>query len=119
MKPGRFTYHAPREVDEALDLLAEHGDDAKVLAGGQSLMPLLNFRMAAPEHLVDINRLPGLAEIRRESTGWSIPASSGSGPSSGPPRSRADVPLLPAGAAAGRAPADPQPRHGLRQPRPR
>jgi aerobic carbon-monoxide dehydrogenase medium subunit len=60
MKPGRFAYHAPRELDEALDLLAEHSDEAKVLAGGQSLMPMLNFRLAQVEHLVDINRLPGL-----------------------------------------------------------
>jgi carbon-monoxide dehydrogenase medium subunit len=60
MKPGRFAYHAPRELDEALGLLAEFGDEAKVLAGGQSLMPMLNFRLAQVEHLVDINRLPGL-----------------------------------------------------------
>ncbi|GAA3439177.1 FAD binding domain-containing protein [Kutzneria kofuensis] len=57
MKPAPFTYHAPRELDEALDLLRQHGDEAKVLAGGQSLMPMLNFRLARVEHLVDINRL--------------------------------------------------------------
>jgi carbon-monoxide dehydrogenase medium subunit len=57
MKPARFTYHAPRELDEALELLREHGDEAKVLAGGQSLMPMLNFRLAHIDHLVDINRL--------------------------------------------------------------
>jgi carbon-monoxide dehydrogenase medium subunit len=59
MKPARFTYHAPRELDEALELLREHGDEAKVLAGGQSLMPMLNFRLAHIDHLVDINRLGG------------------------------------------------------------
>jgi carbon-monoxide dehydrogenase medium subunit len=59
MKPGRFAYHAPRELDEALALLKEHGDEAKVLAGGQSLMPMLNFRLAQIEHLIDINRLGG------------------------------------------------------------
>jgi len=57
MKPAPFTYHAPRELDEALELLREHGDEAKVLAGGQSLMPMLNFRLAHIDHLVDINRL--------------------------------------------------------------
>jgi len=57
VKPGRFTYHAPTRLEEVLRLLAEHGDEAKVLAGGQSLMPLLNFRLARIGHLVDINRL--------------------------------------------------------------
>jgi carbon-monoxide dehydrogenase medium subunit len=57
VKPGPFVYHAPERVDEALALLAEHGDEAKVLAGGQSLMPMLNFRLARVEHLVDINRI--------------------------------------------------------------
>lgn len=57
MKPSKFTYHAPRSVTEALDMLAEHGAEGKVLAGGQSLMPVLAMRLAAPEHLIDINRL--------------------------------------------------------------
>jgi carbon-monoxide dehydrogenase medium subunit len=57
MKPAPFTYHCPRSLPEALDLLAEHGDEAKVLAGGQSLMPMLNFRLAQIEHLIDINRI--------------------------------------------------------------
>jgi len=74
MKPGRFTYHAPQQLEEALDLLSEHGDEAKVLAGGQSLVPLLSFRMAAPEHIVDINRLTGLDTVQRTGTGWCIPA---------------------------------------------
>ncbi|HEX4224393.1 MAG TPA: FAD binding domain-containing protein [Pseudonocardiaceae bacterium] len=57
MKPAPFTYHRPGSLPEALDLLAEHGDEAKVLAGGQSLMPMLNFRLAQIEHLIDINRI--------------------------------------------------------------
>jgi CO/xanthine dehydrogenase FAD-binding subunit len=65
VKPAPFVYHDPRDLDEALALLAEHGDDAKVLAGGQSLVPLLNFRLAAPAHLVDINRIGSLAYVRR------------------------------------------------------
>jgi len=63
VKPQSFEYRAPASVLEALDLLAEHGDEASVLAGGQSLVPMLNLRLARPALLVDINRLPGLAEI--------------------------------------------------------
>ena len=63
MKPPPFAYEAPRTLDEALALLAEHGDDAKVLAGGQSLVPLLNFRLTRPSVLVDINRVEGLARL--------------------------------------------------------
>jgi carbon-monoxide dehydrogenase medium subunit len=60
MKPQSFGYRAPATLDEALHLLAEHGDEAKLLAGGQSLVPLLNLRLARPSLLIDINRLPGL-----------------------------------------------------------
>ena len=74
MKPPPFEYQAPRTVDEALALLAQHGDSAKVLAGGQSLMPLLNFRLAQPEALVDINRLADLAYVRAVDTGLAIGA---------------------------------------------
>ena len=63
MKPPAFRHHAPTTVAEALDVLAEVGEDAKVLAGGQSLVPILNMRLAAPGHLVDINRLTELAGI--------------------------------------------------------
>lgn len=65
MKPPLFDYHDPSTVDRALDLLAEHGEDAKVLAGGQSLVPLLNFRLASPDYLIDLSRIPSLAYIRR------------------------------------------------------
>lgn len=74
MKPRSFHYHAPQTVPEALDLLGEHSHDAKVIAGGQSLMPVLAMRMASPEHLVDVNRLPGLDRIERTGSGWHIPA---------------------------------------------
>src|SRR5215831_3676878 len=60
MYPSRFRYEAPRSVDEAIALLQQGGGEAKVLAGGQSLVPLLKLRFAAPELLVDINGLPGL-----------------------------------------------------------
>jgi carbon-monoxide dehydrogenase medium subunit/6-hydroxypseudooxynicotine dehydrogenase subunit alpha len=66
LKPPVFDYHDPATVEEALDLLAVHGDDGKVLAGGQSLVPLLNFRLAHPEHLIDVNNIGELSGIKRE-----------------------------------------------------
>ena len=60
MKPSAFTYHRPRSLDEALDVLAGLGERGKVLAGGQSLVPLMSMRLSAPEHLVDVNHVPGL-----------------------------------------------------------
>ena len=63
MFPGNFEYVAPTSVDEALSVLSELGEEAKVLAGGQSLIPLLKLRFAAPGTLVDINRIPGLDEL--------------------------------------------------------
>jgi carbon-monoxide dehydrogenase medium subunit len=60
MLPAAFEYHRPETLDEALSLLDQHGDEGKVLAGGQSLIPLMKLRFAAPGHLVDINRVPGL-----------------------------------------------------------
>ncbi|HEU5193619.1 MAG TPA: xanthine dehydrogenase family protein subunit M [Methylomirabilota bacterium] len=66
MKPPKFDYHAPRSVDEAVALLERYGGDAKILAGGQSLMPILNFRLARPAALVDINRIPALGYIRED-----------------------------------------------------
>ena len=62
MKPPPFAYHRPADVDTAAQMLAALGDGAKVLAGGQSLVPLMNFRLAAPEHLVDVNHL-GLDDV--------------------------------------------------------
>src|SRR5690349_6750240 len=66
MIPAPFDYHAPQTLDEALALLTEHRDDAKVLSGGQSLLPLLKLRLGAAGHLVDIGRIPGLEYIREE-----------------------------------------------------
>jgi CO/xanthine dehydrogenase FAD-binding subunit len=63
VKPGPFAYHAPGTVAEALDLLAEHQGDAAVLAGGQSLIPLMNLRLATPAHLVDINEIADLDDV--------------------------------------------------------
>jgi carbon-monoxide dehydrogenase medium subunit len=69
MYPPKFDYAAPRSLDEALGLLADHGEDAKVLAGGQSLIPMMKLRLASPAMLIDINRLPGLSGIA-ESDGY-------------------------------------------------
>lgn len=66
MKPPKFDYHAPTTVEQALELLGRYGGDAKVLAGGQSLMPLLNFRLSRPAALVDLNRIPSLAYVREQ-----------------------------------------------------
>lgn len=63
MKPSPFTYHRPGTVQEALEILAELGGEGKVLAGGQSLVPMMSMRLAAPAHLVDINHLPELDTI--------------------------------------------------------
>jgi aerobic carbon-monoxide dehydrogenase medium subunit len=66
MYPTRFEYHASPSVEEALELLERYGDEAKVLAGGQSLIPLMKLRFASPRALVDINRIEGLDLIREE-----------------------------------------------------
>ena len=66
MKPARFEYDDPQTLEETLDLLAQHGDECKVLAGGQSLVPLMNFRLARPARLIDINGVTELGGIRRQ-----------------------------------------------------
>jgi carbon-monoxide dehydrogenase medium subunit len=66
MKPVSFKYFAPRTVDDALDLLAMHGEEGKILAGGQSLVPAMNFRLARPASLIDINRIDALDYVREE-----------------------------------------------------
>jgi aerobic carbon-monoxide dehydrogenase medium subunit len=74
MKPPTFRYLAPRSVDEATEQLGQHGDEAKVLAGGQSLVPLMNLRLAAPGVLVDVNRIADLAYVRPWDGGVAIGA---------------------------------------------
>jgi len=69
MKPAPFDYYAPTTVDQALAHLAEHGYEAKVLAGGQSLVPMMNFRLVQPSVLVDLNSIPDLAFIHPEEGG--------------------------------------------------
>ena len=74
MKPAAFEYRRPDTIDEALELLAEHADEAKILAGGQSLVPTMSFRLAQPSVLIDINRLGDLAYIREHDSGLRIGA---------------------------------------------
>jgi CO/xanthine dehydrogenase FAD-binding subunit len=64
MKPPPFEYFAPTTLEDALALLERHGEDAKILAGGQSLVPMMNFRLVRPKYLVDINRIAGLSYIQ-------------------------------------------------------
>ncbi|MGE5307139.1 MAG: FAD binding domain-containing protein [Alphaproteobacteria bacterium] len=66
MKPAEFEYHRPRDIEEALGLLKEFGQESKILAGGQSLVPLMNFRLAQPAHVIDINFIDGLDYVKSE-----------------------------------------------------
>lgn len=74
MKPAPFEYFAPASIEEALGLLAEYGGEAKPLAGGQSLVPSMNFRLAMPSILVDLNNIPELSGIEETGTGLKIGA---------------------------------------------
>ncbi len=69
MKPAPFEYYAPTTVDEALSYLTKHGYDAKVLAGGQSLIPMMNFRLVQPSVLIDLNNIPELSYIHPDENG--------------------------------------------------
>jgi len=74
MIPSAFDYVAPESLDEALAALHDGGEDAKVLAGGHSLIPLMKLRLATPSLLVDLRRVPGLSDIQREDGAWRIGA---------------------------------------------
>jgi aerobic carbon-monoxide dehydrogenase medium subunit len=74
MIPARFDYVAPESLDEAIRALEQGGEDAKLLAGGHSLIPLMKLRLAAPSLLVDLRRVPGLHGIQREDGHWRIGA---------------------------------------------
>jgi carbon-monoxide dehydrogenase medium subunit len=85
MYPASFEYHAPKNVKEALGLLGKHKDDAKLLAGGHSLIPMMKLRLAQPKHVVDLRRVPGLAGVKADgkalvigamTTHWEIESSS-------------------------------------------
>jgi len=66
MIPASFDYIAPQSLEEAVRALADHGEEAKLLAGGHSLLPLMKLRLANPKLLIDLSRIPGLRGIRHE-----------------------------------------------------
>lgn len=72
MIPAEFDYEAPESLEEAVRMLHENGEDAKLLAGGHSLLPLMKLRLAAPTLLVDLRRVPGMHGIQRENGSWRI-----------------------------------------------
>jgi CO/xanthine dehydrogenase FAD-binding subunit len=74
VRPAPFDYVAPRTVEEALDLLARHGDEAKLLAGGQSLVPMMNMRLVRPAIVVDLNRVAALGALREDAGGLRLGA---------------------------------------------
>lgn len=108
MIPARFEYHAPSSVKEAIALLAQYGPDAKLLAGGHSLLPMMKLRFAQPVHLIDINRIPDLRGIRETGDTVVIGAMTSESEIINSPIVKARVPVL---AAAARMIADPQVRN--------
>ena len=72
MIPSEFDYEAPESLEEAIRMLHENGEDAKLLAGGHSLLPLMKLRLAAPTVLIDLRRIPGLHGIQRENGSWRL-----------------------------------------------
>jgi CO/xanthine dehydrogenase FAD-binding subunit len=95
MKPPPFKYIAPSTVDEALNVLSSQRDDVKILAGGRSLTPMLNFRLVHPEMLVDINRIKELAFIAESAQDCESDLSVGTERSKPPTASKTSAPSLP------------------------
>ena len=94
MKPAAFRYHSPQGLAEALELLAEYGDEAKPLAGGQSLVPMLALRLARFEHLIDINSVSELADVEHTGEGVRIGAMTRQAAVGGDPLVAGHAPLL-------------------------
>jgi carbon-monoxide dehydrogenase medium subunit len=94
VKPAPFRYHRPESAEETVALLAELGDDAKVLAGGQSLIPMLSLRLTAFEHLIDIGRIESLRGVRADDGGVWVGAGTTEAAVEGDEMVAADVPLL-------------------------
>ena len=121
MKPAPFQYHAPKTIDETLDLLGANtaDDDGRVIAGGQSLVPTMAFRLARPRHLVDINGVGELNYLEIKDGQLHIGAGVAPFRVREAGRGRPARALARDGGAAYRASSDPRPRHVLRQHRPR
>ena len=94
MKPAPFKYYAPQSVPEVLDLLNEYGYDAKILAGGQSLVPMMNFRLVQPAVLVDINNIPELSYIEPHDKGVRLGAMVRHGQAEKDPLIKEQAPLI-------------------------
>jgi aerobic carbon-monoxide dehydrogenase medium subunit len=99
VKPARFAYHAPTSVEEAVALLADNRDGARLLAGGQTLMPLLASRTVRPRHMIDLNRVSELSLVTRKDSGLRIGALTRLRHVENDPEVRAAAPLLSAAAA--------------------
>jgi aerobic carbon-monoxide dehydrogenase medium subunit len=108
MIPGSFEYVRPTSVEEAVAALVEHGDDAKVLAGGHSLLPLMKLRLAMPAVLIDISRIPGLSYVRVDGDEVAIGAGTRHHELEKDEVAQAEAPLLPYVASQV---GDPQVRH--------
>jgi len=106
--PPSFDYHAPRSIGEALSLLGSLGNDAKLLAGGHSLLPMMKLRFAQPAHLIDLNRIAELRGIREEGAELVVGAMTTEAELIGSALVRSKVPLLAEGAGSI---ADPQVRY--------
>ena len=118
MKPPPFAYECPTEVADAVALLARHGAEARPLAGGQSLVPLLNFRLARPTVLVDLNRIAALSHVTVTDGTLCIGAMARQAAVEADPAVARGWPLLTEAIGHIAAPADSQSRHHRRQPRP-
>ena len=119
MIPGSFEYHVPQTLDEAVALLARLGEGAKILAGGQSLLPAMRFRLASPEVLVDINRLRDLSYVEERGDHLAIGALTREHQLEESPLVARSYPLLLDTAQGGRRSPGAEPGHGGRQPRAR
>jgi carbon-monoxide dehydrogenase medium subunit len=108
MIPGAFEYHAPKNLDEAVALLAAHNGDARVLAGGHSLLPMMKLRFAEPAHLIDLGRVGELKGVREDGTVIRIGAMTTEAELIASPLLNAKLPLI---VEAARQIADPQVRN--------
>ena len=118
MIPAPFEYAAPKTLEEALRLVERHGDEAKILAGGHSLLPLMKLRLAQPRYVIDIGRLRGMSYIREENGHIAIGALTTHAEIESSSLLRAKCPLLAGNRRGHRRRSSAQPRHARRKPGP-